>query len=198
MALSNIQLQTLFNKAIELPHSMLIENNIKLQRTKEVKNKIHAKGYYFGNESVLNLRNPNTDPFHVYIISPDNESRRDDYSLVIFPFNIKKIFSLVDNLDGVELGYIQLSSNFNAFKIHNRLKFQNYSGVGYSIKVDNEEGVWHLIVEIKKCLMLPSGDPQKLSSIYYHPGLPKTRNENSTRQSIIEFYNQQTYDPITE
>ncbi|HFZ8366070.1 TPA: hypothetical protein ACIPAM_004432 [Salmonella enterica subsp. enterica serovar Wangata] len=186
MALSNIQLQTLFNKAIESPHSMLIENNIKLQRTKETKNKIHAKGYYFGNESVLNLRNPNTDPFHVYIISPDNESRRDDYSLAIFPFNLRKIISLIEEIEGVNEGHIQLNSNFNSFKIHNINASDNFSGVGYSVRIDNEESLWRLIVEIKKRLMLESGDTRRLPSLH-QKGLPKSGKDNETGQTLSEF-----------
>lgn len=177
MALSNTQLYNIFNSATTCPHALLKENNIEIRHAKEVKDKVHAKGFYFGDESILNIKTPNIDPFHVYVISPDNESRRDDYSLVIFPFVINKIMALVDTLEGITIGDIQLNSNFNAFKIHNRSNSNKYSGVGYSVKATDEESVWRLIIEIKKSLNLPANAPKRLSK-FFQTGLPKTKKEN--------------------
>ncbi|ELD1608217.1 hypothetical protein HVX40_24385 (plasmid) [Escherichia coli] len=187
MALTNSQLLTILNNAVVSSNQLLEDNGIRLTRAKEIKDKVHAKGFYFGNESILNLRNPSRDPFHVYIISPDDKSRRDDYSLVIYPFNVKKISSLIDEIDGVELGYIQLSSNFNAFHIHNKSNSKKYCGVGYSVKIDNEEALWRLIVEIKKRLMLQASDDKKLSSVF-QLDLPKIGKENPQDSLIKDIF----------
>ncbi|HEE1923134.1 TPA: hypothetical protein R6913_004178 [Klebsiella pneumoniae] len=188
VALSNIQLQTIINNSVDNPDYLLLKNDIRIQRAKEKNKKEHARGFYFGDEHINSLKSPNIDPFHIYIISPENQSRRDDYSLVIFPFDIKKLIHIIDKIDGIALGHIQLSSNFNAFQIHKPSKSKRYCGVGYSMKVDNEDNLWNLIIELKKHLLLPAGTTGKLSSIYYQSGLPRHRNENNTNENILEYF----------
>ncbi|HCJ2415481.1 hypothetical protein [Klebsiella pneumoniae] len=188
MALSNIELLTIFNKAITHPNKLLVDNSIRIQRAKETIKKEHARGFYFGDKQVNTLIANNIDPYHIYVISPENKSRQDECSLVIFPFDISKLLPIIGKLEGIDLGHIQLSSNFNMFKIHNKLKSDEYCGVGYSLKIDKEENLWRLIVELKKHLLLPPGAPEKLSSIYYQSGLPRSKIENNTKQNLLEYF----------
>ncbi|HAH3133498.1 TPA: hypothetical protein GF603_22565 [Escherichia coli] len=191
MALSNTQLHTILDKASYVSNGTLSENNIQIQRGKETKDKIHAKGFYFGKSSALRESYSKNNPYYIYLISPDNEERRDDYSLVIFPFQIKEILPVIECIDGITPGYIQLSSNFNTFKIHNRLKSDSYCGVGYSIKVENEDSLWELIVQIKKRLELPRGDKNRLSTLPQN-GLPKTKEENTPQKLIVDLLNKRS------
>lgn len=186
MALSNVQLVNIFKNSLTHPHYILKDNNVRIQRANKNGGEKHAIGFYFGDESVSKLKNPNTDPFHIYIISPNKESRIDDCSLTIFPFNLRKIISLIKEIKGVNEGHIQLNSNFNAFKIHNIKTSDNFSGVGYSVRIDNEESLWCLIVEIKKRLMLEYGNPRRLLSLH-QTGLPKSGEDNETGQNLSEF-----------
>ncbi|WP_079963960.1 hypothetical protein [Salmonella enterica] len=187
MALSNTQLYAIFDKAVLSSHWLLAKNSIVLKRAYEKTEKIHARGFYFGDESISNLKNPKADPFHIYIISPDNKTRQDEFSLVIYPFVATKIIPIISCIPSVELGYVQLSSNFNAFKVHDIKSFKKYSGVGYSLKVDCEESVWRLIAEIKTRLMLPRDDPKRLSSIH-QSNLPKTKEDKSSGCLVENIY----------
>ncbi|EIZ9238762.1 hypothetical protein QMS56_10335 [Cronobacter malonaticus] len=188
MALSNIELITVLNNAINKPNDLLFNNGIRIQRAKELALKEHARGFYFGDEQIGSIVSPNIDPFHVYIISPENCSRHDDYSLVIFPFQVTKLIPLIDKIEGISLGHIQLSSNFNAFKIPTKSKRTPKNGVGYSVKVDKEECLWKLIIELKDRLLLPTGSEGKLSSVYYQSGLPNSGRQNNTKQSVLEYF----------
>lgn len=186
MALSNVQLVNIFKNSLTHPHYILKDNNARIQRANKNGGEKHAIGFYFGDESVSKLKNPNKDPFHIYIISPNKETRIDDCSLAIFPFNLRKITSLIEEIGGINEGHIQLNSNFNAFKIHNINASDNFSGVGYSVRIDNEESLWRLLVEIKKRLMLESGDTRRLPSLH-QKGLPKSGKDNETGQTLSEF-----------
>lgn len=81
---------------------------------------------------------------HIYI----KRETCDDlgFNLVIFPFKIKIIGKIIEEIDGIELGKVELNSNFTVFK--KMVKDEDgktLERTGYSVQVSSQDGLVRLL-----------------------------------------------------
>ncbi|HBT4799507.1 TPA: hypothetical protein MB324_004113 [Klebsiella pneumoniae] len=81
---------------------------------------------------------------HIYIKKETCDDL--EFNLVIFPFKITTIGKIIEKIDGIELGKVELNSNFTVFK--KMVKDEDgktLERTGYSVQVSSQDGLVRLL-----------------------------------------------------
>lgn len=99
-----------------------------------------------------------------------------EFNLVIFPFKIEVLGRIIEEIDGVELGKVELHSNFNAFKRIVKDEDNNeLERTGYSVEVYTKQGLVKLL--------------EKLDEEVYSGNLKEIEQRNlSKKENLQELY----------
>lgn len=96
-----------------------------------------------------------------------------EFNLVIFPFKIEVLGRIIEEIDGVELGKVELHSNFNAFKGIVKDEDNNeLERTGYSVEVYTKPGLVKLL--------------EKLDEEVYSGNLKEIEQRNLTKKENLQ------------
>lgn len=81
---------------------------------------------------------------HIYIKKETCDDL--EFNLVIFPFKITTIGKIIEKIDGIELGKVELNSNFTVFKkMVKDGDGKTLERTGYSVQVSSQDGLVRLL-----------------------------------------------------